>query len=506
MSQGIFGLGRRLARDEGGAVLIYVSVALTVFMGFAALIIDGGRLFTLDTEMQSAADAIALAGAAELDGNADAQTRADAAMANLVQNSQTFGTGAAAITGFSRRFLSALPDDDQPLSDATVAPDAASSRFVEVKMANADRRAIDTMFATAIGGDLTAATGAVAVAGFTSAVCKFTPLFICNPYEGTGTSIFAAIENPDERRKLIELKKGPSGGGAQYFPGNFGLLEPGTGPGANEVRESLAKVDPGACFAQTGVEMQTGTIASIRTAVNTRFDIYDPPFQSNRSDPDYRPAENVTKGYMLQNPTACSGEPDPNTPPVSMAMPLDDCSVTSPACGTLGGGGVHVWGNGVWDFEAYWDMNHGNRDGNFDGADPALPNSWTIDYAGGNLPSRYEVYRWEVETSFPNNIPDQTLQGGEKGRPQCYSGPDPSDDPDRRIIYAAVLNCGELNVTGGSSDSVPALTFIKMFITRPMAVPGSPGEDDGSIYVEMVDVVDPGTDAEVVHDIVQLYR
>src|SRR3989337_1294564 len=110
------GFARCLGRDEGGATLIYVSIALTVFMGFAALVIDGGRLFTLDTEMQSAADAIALAGAAELDGNTDAQTRANAAMANLVQNSQTFGTGAAAITGFSRRFLDELPDDDQPIS------------------------------------------------------------------------------------------------------------------------------------------------------------------------------------------------------------------------------------------------------------------------------------------------------------------------------------------------------------------------------------------------------
>ncbi|HEX4913078.1 MAG TPA: pilus assembly protein TadG-related protein, partial [Vicinamibacterales bacterium] len=54
---------RRLARDESGAALIYVSIALTVFMGFAALVIDGSRLFTLDTELQSAADALALAGA-----------------------------------------------------------------------------------------------------------------------------------------------------------------------------------------------------------------------------------------------------------------------------------------------------------------------------------------------------------------------------------------------------------------------------------------------------------
>src|SRR5919109_3022864 len=173
-------LARRLARDEGGAALIYVSIALTVFMGFAALVIDGSRLFTLDTEMQSAADALALAGAAELDGSAGARARADAAMNNLVQNNQTFATGAHAITGYTRRFLDELPaSDGDPITSDFVAANDADTRFVEVTVTT---RSIDTFFAPAIGGAQTAGTSAVAVAGFTQAVCKFTPLFICNPY------------------------------------------------------------------------------------------------------------------------------------------------------------------------------------------------------------------------------------------------------------------------------------------------------------------------------------
>ena len=242
----MLGFGRRLARDESGAALIYVSIALTVFMGFAALVIDGSRLFTLDTELQSAADAIALAGAAELDGEADAQTRADAAMANLVQNSQTFGTGAAAITGFTRRFLDELPDDDQPITNDFVATDAASTRFVEVTVTE---REVDSMFATAIGGDETAGAQAMAVAGFTSAVCEFTPLFICNPYEGADDSLSyfsSQVASATERRKIIALKK--AGSGASYFPGNFGFLESDLGPGANELKNSLARVNPGTCF------------------------------------------------------------------------------------------------------------------------------------------------------------------------------------------------------------------------------------------------------------------
>jgi hypothetical protein len=58
---------------------------------------------------------------------------------------------------------------------------------------------------------------------------------------------------------------------------------------------------------------------------------------------------------------------------------------------------------------------------------------------------------------------------------------------------------------------VPALAFIKMFITKPMTkLPGSGScptcEEDGDLYVEMVDVIQPGIDDAVIHDIVQLYR
>jgi Flp pilus assembly protein TadG len=488
--------GGSLARDERGAVLVYVSIALTVFMGFAALVIDGGRLFTLDTEMQSAADALALAGAAELDGNADAHTRANNAMANLVQNDQRFATGAAAITGYTPRFLSALPDDDQPLSNATVSGDPADSRFVEVTLTERD---IDSMFATAIGGDETAGANAVAVAGFTSAVCKFTPLFICNPYEGTGTDLFTAIQDPDERRRLITLKKGPGGGNTSYFPGNFGFLEPGDGRGANALRDSLGKVDPGACFKQDGVDLRTGNVISVRQAVNARFDVYDGNYNSKKNDPDYRPAENVTKGYLKTSGNQCSQQiyDGSDIPPTAMAFPIDDCSTGG--CASLGGQPDRM-GNGDWDFGKYWDVNHGNRNNVLD---ETYPNSWS----DADPPSRYDVYRYEIDN---NLIPDKTSSGGEDGAPAC-SGATAAPDPDRRILYSAVLNCGALDIKGSSTETVPAVAFVKMFITRPMTkLPGSDScptcEEDGDLYVEMIDVVKPGVDDAVIHDIVQLYR
>ena len=44
-----------LWRDTRGAVLIYVSVGSTVLLGGAALVIDAGRLYTMNSQLQAAA-------------------------------------------------------------------------------------------------------------------------------------------------------------------------------------------------------------------------------------------------------------------------------------------------------------------------------------------------------------------------------------------------------------------------------------------------------------------
>ncbi|TIT01210.1 MAG: hypothetical protein E5W74_35685, partial [Mesorhizobium sp.] len=69
--------------------------------------------------------------------------------------------------------------------------------------------------------------GAVAVAGFTSGVCNYTPVFMCNPFEmvnGTNTAGNVTLEqaaaDPAIRRRRIELRL--VGNNAAYGPGNFG--------------------------------------------------------------------------------------------------------------------------------------------------------------------------------------------------------------------------------------------------------------------------------------------
>jgi Putative Flp pilus-assembly TadE/G-like len=61
----------RLRPGEEGQVAIVVALMLTVMLGLGALVVDVGLNWTARTQLQSAADAAALAGAAELPGQPD---------------------------------------------------------------------------------------------------------------------------------------------------------------------------------------------------------------------------------------------------------------------------------------------------------------------------------------------------------------------------------------------------------------------------------------------------
>jgi len=95
------------------------------------------------------------------------------------------------------------------------------------------------------------------------------------------------------------------------------------------------------------------------------------------------------------------------------------------------------------------------------------------------------------------------------GTPQCNSPG--TDDPDRRIIYGALVNCIAFTNQGtdacnGHSDLV-SVAFAKFFMTEPVyRDTGTPAKDH--LFVELVGVVEPGdaTGNEVARDRVQLYR
>jgi hypothetical protein len=142
-------------------------------------------------------------------------------------------------------------------------------------------------------------------------------------------------------------------------------------------------------------------------------------------------------------------------------------------------------GNGSWDFNAYWANNFGGTP----------PNGWS----NANLPSRYDVYRYEVDNNLTATAATGGNAPGEKGTPACYSGGGMSDNPDRRVLYAAIIDCSDLDVHGNTGGPFLVRAFGKFFITEPVT--------GGDIYSEVFGLVEPGSVAnDIARDIVQLYR
>ncbi len=154
---------KSLARDTSGTVAIYLAIIMPMMFGVGALTMDLGRLMTLNTELQHAADAAALAGARELDRFPGAMAKASTAAAGAVQNLQTFandGGGTQVLIDASTcadppvapciRFLKSLPDaDDDPIEAKHVTTLDDEARFIDVHVGS---RAITNILIRIVGG------------------------------------------------------------------------------------------------------------------------------------------------------------------------------------------------------------------------------------------------------------------------------------------------------------------------------------------------------------------
>jgi Flp pilus assembly protein TadG len=524
---------QKLWADTDGFILPYVTIMLVVIVGVAVLAIDGARGVSLQSQLQKAADAYALAAARELDGTSatltDLQTRITNAFAR-VTNSTLAGMGNANTTVQSYRLLSALPaSDTASITSAYETTEPADARFIEVTVTPVTLTNI--LPASVFGGVNTITTGASAVAGLGQVVCDITPMYICNPFEQGGDTydqatqrIIQALDDPASKRRLVKLRNDP---GNSQLPGNFGFLQAPQTNGFNAVRDAIAKVHSPACFKQKGVDFQTGFAGNaIAPAFNVRFDAYDASMNSHRNDPDYAPAANVRKGYWSSSNNYCNASPFDNCPPDPLTQQPDhsqQCALAlpnDPSTGwTQNSRGDNVLGNGNWDFEHYWSVDHPGV---------SIPNGWSnsastscVSVTSTNCyPSRYQIYQYEISLGGTlscrgNNCTCTGTAGGlcdksststtaptpqEVGAPRCNANAAPAG-VDRRLLYVAIVNCQALGLGGGTHSNVPVASFAKTFLTR--TVDGSTGE----ILAEMVGRVGPGTgDPEHNDSQVQLYR
>ncbi|MEP9395930.1 pilus assembly protein TadG-related protein [Mesorhizobium sp. KR2-14] len=500
-------------RDQSGIALILVAIMLPVIIGFSLLVIDMSRANTLHNDLQKAADAFALAAAAELDGQSDSIVRAERALITLVQNQYNFsgdsGPQILARAGIDRRFLSSLPPtvngvdgDARPITAsyqiANELTDAKLARYVEVTVRPVGFQTIfPASFLTGNAASNSFNVGATAVAGFKSGVCDYTPVFICNPYEDTsvtgGVTLEQAANTREYRRRQILLRNDKF-----YGPGNFAFLASPFGNGADELKDMLAKVKPLGCYSRDGVDTEPGqNTGPVEDGLNARFGIS----HKYMNTPD-GPAANVRMGLKS---ISCNGNPKPEFHPIQtdqqkemgVGLERDPCQYVG-SCPYMDG----RMGRGDWNFDRYWRANHTVP------ATTGQPRPHPFPTSGPNMPTRYEIYRYELDPDgnplTNDSIVGDASKGGEKGTPAC--GQTPVTTVDRRILYGAILDCKALAAAGyslsGRQKDVPVRAFGSFFITEPI-------KDDKEIYVELVDITGKGgrgTLDNFLRDEAQLYR
>ncbi|MFD2055886.1 TadE/TadG family type IV pilus assembly protein [Mesorhizobium calcicola] len=494
---------RAFWHDQRGIALILVSVTLPAIIGFSLLAIDMSRVNNLHNDLQKAADAFALAGAAELDGLPGSWVRAERAMATLVTNEATFSTVGAngrftlnsgqpggttrcnSAGNISWCFLKSIPaSDGTPVTsanyaDATQSVGEDETKFVEVKVAPTGFAAIfPASFLTGNSASNGFNVAAQAVAGFTSGVCDYTPVFMCNPYEDTtltgGVTLEQAAQSRQYRRRQIKLR-----GDGSYAPGNFAFLASPFGNGAQQLEKMLADSKPQNCYSRDGVDTEPGQNSGpVLDGINSRFGINSSSFSDG-------PAVNVRKGAINWDQYVTSNKVDYQTDPTNgIGLERDSCQISG-TCTMMSG----RMGAGDWNFARYWAANHPTR---------AVPAA--LSGTGADLPTRYEVYRYEID----NNIVQDASVGGEQGNPPAGAGT-PISTPDRRLLYGAVLDCNALQASGvkfSGRANVPARRFASFFITEPIF-------DGKDIMVELVDITGKGGSGTLdnyLRDEAQLYR
>jgi len=424
-----------MKRQQRGAYMVMMAILIVILIGIAALAIDVGRVLMMRTDMQNAADAAALAAAAELDADNNAQDRARAAARDLLEHDARFARvtellGATGLPDGAFEFFCVIGSEtdvspsDPGFSDfcsgSLVEPEKYAStsdedtHYVRVTLdpslaGDGDRFTADLIFlpvlrSLGINAAETASAVTRALAGRSFFTCNFPPMALCDPWENEGSS----FRNEMPKGGHIELRSQ----GESWAPGVFGFLKAKEGPGAKNLSEYLADPDlvgcnPAIVTSEPGAKAQPS-----RRAINTRFDIYEGTFK-NRED-EFPPAPNIVD-YPLDNDT------------------IDISGVED------------RFGNAQWSVVNYWKAKHG-------GASP--PNGWN----DANPPLRYDVYKYEIENGLipekPINVP------GVK---------------ERRLINVAVLSCEALDFAGRETVPVfPTDGFAQMFIMDEADDPGGP--------------------------------
>ena len=321
-----------LRKHQTGAIAVMVGLTIFVLVMFLGMTVDLGRLFITKTELSNAADACALAAAAELLGDTDALNRAESAGITVGQRNKAGLQGGAVVI---------LPNSDITFSDhlngtyliktAVAVGDIANMKYAKCTL---PQTGILPYFVQAVGfGPQTVTSHAVASlapgitnCGLPIGMCKQK---ICkdgspaDPSTGKCPCPAGGLSDEmgfcDNEWYCSKFSTGGSSSNPTPCPGfgstgNFNLIDfsPPSG-GASELANIITGT--GQCnLSITNPVGQTGVEQSISKAWNTRFGLYKGSDTVSNAPPDYSGFAYTPTSWPSQNRafdgTSANGAPN----------------------------------------------------------------------------------------------------------------------------------------------------------------------------------------------------
>ena len=288
---------------QKGAVAIIVGLCIVVLVGFLGLVADLGRLFITKTELSNAADACALAAAAELKGDAESLTRAESAGITVGQRNNV---------NFQGNAISIVVNSDITFSDHLAgtyftknAVAAASIPNMKYAKCTLPQTGIVPWFMGVMGQGAQSVTAhAVASLSPSQTNCAI-PVGMCQQTPPASCPDGSA---PDSYGFCVGQWYGSRFTADGGFTGSFNLIDysPPAG-GASELSALLTGA--GQCNLDISNSVgQTGMQQSIAQAWNTRFGLYQGSDNVSNAPPDFTgfayTAASWTSGFNAYNGTS----------------------------------------------------------------------------------------------------------------------------------------------------------------------------------------------------------
>lgn len=528
---------RRFLRAEDGYALVLSLVFLPAFLGLTLLMIDIGRGNNAQTATQAAVDALALAGAAELDREPGARDRARLAMAEvtntvgLLETVPGGGTQTLRYTGpndplIEVTFLSAIPpSDDDPMTLANGAVPATSdadAEFVHVRVVLEDFDSLFRRIASGITNDVRIGATATATNRL-GTTCDLPTLFMCSPTP-SGVNPVTAFNQGWFHARLLRLREDSN-------KGNFDFLDPGPAYGLSTMNNQiygdnfLADRNRLQCATSPNVvQTTTGNRNSLNAHFNTRFGLYenqgggtrnqgfpsdvfvrkgydmngctgsiDPVFRDNlllptsisptifNNDGSVTVTEE-TGGPKNDNPKGGPKDDKPNQGSTKtetnqhMGYPANYSMVPIDDSTSLIGGQVPPAGTTyVWPVDHYLEFNYGKTN-----LSDIQRQSYTAvnplsPAPNLNTPSRHDIYLYE-RANYGNGLSSRVPR--DSVRNSCTGEP---SKPDARYMKVALVDCAT-NPPAGKS-TLPPVAYATLFLTNPII-----STTENSIWGEIINV------------------